>query len=198
MRASRFPAFVVLAALCFGAASARADTTESSGPAEDGGKSPWLAATLAGGTALVGYGTVVGLVTWTTPGTTAPIAAGSALLGLFGPAAGHIYAGRNPHHAVGFAFARLGFLGVGFLGLKDLMSHDDGQTGKANTTLDFTLIGVAVTGLVGSTVWEAIDSYSCARRPQGPQQRTLALSPLLLPSPTGAFASGGLVLSGSL
>jgi hypothetical protein len=128
---------------------------------------------------------------------------GSAAVGFLGPAAGHIYAGRNGHHAVGFALARVGFAAVGLLGIKELMSHDSIQamngesSGKANAPLAYTLLGISVAGVLGSTVWEAIDSYSCAQLPPG-SRPTLTLSPVLLPSPTGAFASGGLVLSGRL
>lgn len=196
MRGSRLAAFVVAAVL--GVMSARARATESQPPATGGGKSPWLAATLAGGTALVGYGTLAGLSKWN-DADPAPVVLGSAVLGLFGPAAGHIYVGRNAHHAAGFAAARVGFVAVGFLGLGGLMANDDGQTHrKVNKPLGYTLLGVAITGVVGSTVWEAIDSYRCAQLTAGPPQRTVALSPFLLPSSTGALASGGLVLSGTI
>jgi hypothetical protein len=176
-------------------ATARADAA-SAPPDGDEGKSPWIAAALAGGTALVGYGTAVGLAVGT-DFEPEQVFFGAVALGLLGPAAGHIYAGVNAQHPIAFGAARLGFVAVGFIGFADLMVNDDGQVAnlKPHTVLDVTLIGVAIAGVLGSTIWETIDSYACAKATHG-QPRKVALAPFLRPPHGGGFGSGGLLLSG--
>jgi hypothetical protein len=189
--------YLVAACAAFGSAPARAAGTE----ADDGEKSPGVAAALAGGASLLGYGTAIGLAAGTDFEPEALFLAGAAL-GVFGPAAGHIYVGRNAAHPILFAFGRVGFLAVAFAGVADLLEHDDGQTGPPARATDHALIGIGLIGVAGLTIWEIADSYACAkathRPPASPSSlSTLSVSPYLVPTRSaGGSSAGGLLLSG--
>lgn len=168
---------------------------EPAQPAE-GGKSPWLATTLTGGTALLGYGTALALALGT-DFEPEPVAFGALALGLLGPAAGHIYVGRNAHHPILFALARVTAVGVGFLGIAELMRNEDGQVVgvKPNEALGFTLVALGVAGVAGSTVWEAVDSYACAKATHD-KPTSVAVAPLLAPGHAGGLGTAGVSLAG--
>lgn len=187
---------LVISGLGFVPAPARAAGFESQSEMTrvDEGKSPALAAALSAGAALLGYGTAIGLAVGNDAEPEALVLAGVAL-GVFGPAAGHIYLGRNPGHPVLFALGRLGFIALAFVGVADEIAHDDGQTGPANLAVDRALLGIGLLGVAGLTVWEVADSYTCAKA----TRRSTTTSSSLSVAPTrwlGASRSGGLMLSG--
>lgn len=189
--------YLVAACVAFGSAPARAAGTEG----DDDEKSPAIAAALAGGAAVLGYGTAISIAVGNDFDPAALFFAGAAL-GVFGPSAGHIYVGRNPAHPVLFALGRVGFIAIALAGLADGIAHDDGQTGPADKGTDHALIGLGILGVVGLTVWEVADSYSCAKAthrsaasPTTPSR--LSLSPFLAPGRSaGGSSAGGLLLSG--
>lgn len=195
---------VIASVLAVAPASARAtqageedsEDPDAPAPRAEGGKSPWLAATLTGGTALLGYGTALALAVGT-DFEPEVMGVGALAIGLLGPAAGHIYVGRNAHHPVLFALARVTSVGVGFLGLAELMRNDDGQVVglKPNKALGFTLVGLSVAGVLGSTVWEATDSYACAQATHD-KPTSVAVAPLLAPGHAGGLGTAGVSLAG--
>jgi hypothetical protein len=189
---------LVVASLTCAAAQARAAGFESRS-ANDEEKSPAVAAALAGGAAVVGYGTAVGLAVGT-DFEPAALFFTSAALGVFGPSTGHIYAGRNPAHPVLFSLGRLAFIAIALAGVAEGISHDDGQTGPADKGKVQTMIGVGIAGIAGLTIWEVADSYACAKqthRAPATPSRTLSLAPFFAPSRSaGGSSSGGLLLSG--
>jgi len=163
-----------------------------------------MAAALAGGASLLGYGTALGLAAGTDFEPAALFLAGAAL-GVFGPSAGHIYVGRNPAHPILFALGRVGFIAVAFAGVADLLAHDDGETGPAARGTDHALIGIGLIGVAGLTIWEIADSYACAKAThRSPttsstlsSPSTLSVSPYLAPGRSaGGSSTGGLMLSG--
>jgi hypothetical protein len=188
---------LVVASLTCAAAQARAAGVESRS-ANDEEKSPAVAAALAGGAAVLGYGTAVGLAVGT-DFEPAALFLTSAALGVFGPSAGHIYAGRNPAHPVLFSLGRLAFIAIALAGVSEGIAHDDGQTGPADKGKIQTMIGVGIAGIAGLTIWEIADSYSCAKETHRapPPTRTLSLAPFFAPGRSaGGSSSGGLLLSG--
>jgi hypothetical protein len=184
---------VGLVAVFLGLAPARVWAADGeASPSSDEGKSPWIAAALSGGAAVLGYGTALA-VGAANDGSPAPLFFGGLAVGLFGPAAGHIYAGK-PEHAVLFALGRMGFVALAFTGLSDLLEHDDGETGPANKPVDEALMGVGLAGVLGLTVWEILDSASCAASARR-SPRPVAFAPFLVSGPGGS-SSTGLLVSG--
>jgi hypothetical protein len=157
-------------------------------------KSPGLALGLSIGAPLVGYGMIAAamLSSGHIQDWQKVALVGGISLGLLGPSAGHFYTGHYLRAAL-FDAGRVALFGLAFLAFAEGMKHEDSSESTYDrgavsaASAEVILCGV---GLLALTVWESIDSYYSAVQVNRTSQRTVALSPLVVPGRDGVSLAG--------
>jgi hypothetical protein len=119
-----------------------------------------------------------------------------ALTVLLGPSAGNLYA-RSVGRGAMFSLGRVLLFATMAAGVSELISHDDGQTGKADPSAPM-LVLVGLVGIPVLSVWDGIDGYLSAKRFNDKiRSRPMTLVPYLAPIPGQEHAKvAGVMLSG--
>lgn len=196
MRPVKAALVMLMAGLSSMSASARAAdpdaaTAPLAGPA-DRDPSPWTAVGLSAGVTAFGYGALAAATMPSGDFTTSRkiVALSGLSLGLFGPAAGHLWTSDFDRAAL-FTAGRLLLAGTTAYAVSELIAHGDSSESASydpHPYFDETLALASLAGVAALTIWESVDAYHRAaeriEKTKGARP-SFTVAPLLAPPLTG-------------